>query len=399
MTRIPLRWVAISIFLFSSMLNYLDRSLLAALAPTLKSEFHLDNAQYGWLISAFSLVYAFTAPLAGVFIDKVGLNMGAAIAVTAWSFACASTGLAASFRGLLASRTALGLSEASGIPLFGKANAIYLEPSERAIGTAMNQIGLSLGGALAPVIVAALTPVYGWQSSFLLCGALGLVWVPLWLFVAKKAPAKELAPAEARAASMGDLLRDKRVWGLALGTVFIMSLYTLWTNWTTIYFVHDWNMTAEEANKRFAWMPQVVGTVGGFFGGWLAFRTIRAGSEVVRARLKVSWLSAAFLLVTAAIPLMPTRGLAAAAVSMSFFWSVCISVNLYALPIDLFGPRRAAFGVAVLTCAYGIMQAFASPVIGGMVDRFGFTAVCVAMSVLPLIGVLVLQVTTVPANT
>jgi MFS transporter, ACS family, hexuronate transporter len=394
MPRIPLRWIAIGIFLFSSMLNYLDRSLLAALAPTLEANFHLSHTQYGWLISAFSLVYALTAPLAGVFIDHVGLNIGAAIAVTVWSCACAATGFAGMFRGLLASRTALGIAEASGIPLFGKANAVYLEPSERALGTAMNQVGLSLGLTLAPLIVAALTPRYGWQSSFVLCGVLGLMWVPLWLLVAKKIPAKEMAPAEPGAATLKELLRDRRVWGLAVGTVFIMSLYTLWTNWTTLYFVHDWNMTGEEANQRFAWVPPVSGGLGGFFGGWLAYRSIRAGTEVVAARLKASWLSAGFLLVTAAIPLMPTRGLAAAAVSMSFFWSVCISANLYALPIDLFGPRRAAFGVAVLTFAYGLMQAFASPVIGGMVGHFGFNAVCITMSVLPLVGAGILQVTT-----
>ena len=196
---------------------------------------------------------------------------------------------------------------------------------------------------------------------------------------------------------MKELLRDRRVWGLAFATVFIMSSYQLWMNWTTIYFVHDWNMTAEEANRSFAWIPPVVGTLGGFFGGWLAFRSIRSGTGVVAARLKVSWVSAGFLLVTGAIPFMPTRGLAAAAVSMSFFWSVCISANLYALPIDLFGPRRAAFGVAVLTFAYGVMQAFASPAIGGMVDHYGFRAfhvVCIAMSALPLVGVWILQVTT-----
>ncbi|MGA3186024.1 MAG: MFS transporter [Bryobacteraceae bacterium] len=397
MTRIPLRWIAIAFFVIASTLNYLDRGLLAALAPTLKTEFHLDNTQYGWFVSAFSMMYAFTAPLAGMFIDRVGLNMGAAIAITAWSCAGATTGLVGSFRGLLASRTALGVAEAAGIPLFGKANAMYLEPQEWALGTATNQIGISVGSALAPLIVAALTPVYGWRSSFVVCGALGLLWVPVWLLVAKRIPAKEIAPAEVGAATMKELLRDRRVWGLALATVFIMSLYQLWMNWTTIYFVHDWNMTAEEANRRFAWMPPVVGTLGGFFGGWLAFRSIRAGTKVVAARLKVSWVSAGFLLVTAAIPLMPTRGLAAAAVSMSFFWSVCISANLYALPIDLFGPRRAAFGVAVLTFAYGLMQAFASPAIGAMVDHFGFSAfhvVCVTMSVLPLVGVWILQVTT-----
>jgi sugar phosphate permease len=214
------------------------------------------------------------------------------------------------------------------------------------------------------------------------------------MFVAKKMPPKEMAPAEPGAASLKELLRDKRVWGLAFATVFIMSSYTLWTNWTTIYFVHDWSMTTQEANAQFAWIPPVFGVLGGFFGGWLAFRSIRGGRAVVPARLMVSWWSAAFLLVTAAIPLMPSRSLAAAAVSMSFFWSVCISANLYALPIDLFGPRRAAFGVAVLTFAYGLMQAFASPLIGGMVDHLGFRAVCVTMSMLPLLGVGILQITT-----
>jgi MFS transporter, ACS family, hexuronate transporter len=396
MARIPLRWIAIILFFSATMLNYLDRSLLAALAPTLEAKFQLDDTQYGWIVSAFSLGYAFTAPLAGLFIDRVGLNLGAMIAVAAFSCTGAAAGLAAGFRGLLGIRTAFGVTAAAGLPLFGKANAIYLEPSERAFGTAMNQVGISLGLALAPLIVAVLTPRYGWQSSFVFCGALGLVWVPLCFFMAKKMPAKEMAPAEVGAATLIELLRDRRVWGLALGTVFIMSLYTLWTNWTTKYFVHDWNMTGQEANLRFAWMPPISGGLGGFFGGWLAYRSIRGGTEVVTARLKASWLSAAFLLVTAAIPLMPTRGLAAAAVSMSFFWSVCISANLYALPIDLFGARRAAFGVAVLTFAYGLLQAFASPVIGGMVQHFGFKAVCVTMSVLPLVGVGILQVTTKP---
>lgn len=395
MPRVPLRWIAISIFLFASMLNYLDRSLMAALAPTLKATFHLDNTQYGWILSAFSLAYAFTAPLAGVFIDRVGLNMGAMIAVTAFSLTGAATGLATSFRALSGIRTAFGVSAAAGIPLFGKANAVYMEPSETALGMAMNQVGISMGGALAPLIVAALAVRnYEWRTSFVLCGALGFVWVPLWWYIAKKMPPRKMAPAESDAASLKELLRDKRVWGLAFATVFIMSLYTLWTNWTTIYFVHDWNMTAEEANARFAWMPPVVGVMGGFFGGWLAFRSIRAGTEVIAARMKVSWLSAALLLVTAAIPIMPSRALAAAAVSMSFFWSVCLTTNLYTLPIDLFGPRRAGFGIAVLTFAYGLMQAFFSPVIGGMVDHFGFTAVCVTMSVLPLVGVGILQITT-----
>src|ERR1700678_2344940 len=130
-----LRWIAILIFCFSSTLNYLDRQLLAAVAPSLRSEFHLSNHQYGQIISVFSILYALVAPAAGWFIDRIGLNAGIGIAVMVWSVAGASTGLTSTVSGLLASRSILGVAEAAGIPGFGKANSIYLEPRELALGT------------------------------------------------------------------------------------------------------------------------------------------------------------------------------------------------------------------------------------------------------------------------
>ncbi|MGD1090372.1 MAG: MFS transporter [Bryobacteraceae bacterium] len=393
--RVRLRWVAIAIFFLSSSLNYLDRQLLAAFAPTLQKEFHLSYFQYGQIQSVFSIVYALVAPLAGLFIDRVGLNLGASIAVALWSAASVATGWVGSFRSLLACRTVLGIAEAAGIPSTGKANGSYLEPQEFALGTSVNQIGVSVGGVAAPLIAAALAPAYGWRSAFVLCGLLGFVWVPLWFFTSRRIPPKAVAVRKAPA-PIRELLRDRRLWGLVFATIFLMSLYTVWTNWTTLYFVNTWHLSQDEANSRYAWIPQVCGTLGGFFGGWLAFFWIGRGVDVIGSRLRVGWISGGAILLTAAIPLMPTPGLAAAAISSSFFWTVCISTNLYALPIDMFGPARAAFGVSALTSAYGLMQTFASPAIGWMVDHFGFSAVCVAGSVLPLVGVWILHVTAKP---
>jgi len=62
--RVPLRWIAIGVFVLSSSLNYLDRQLLAALAPTVRGEFQLTNQQYGLVVSAFAIVYAAVAPAA-----------------------------------------------------------------------------------------------------------------------------------------------------------------------------------------------------------------------------------------------------------------------------------------------------------------------------------------------
>src|SRR6202049_992498 len=132
-----LRWLVLSVFVFSTALNYLDRLLLAALAPTLKSEFHLSNTQYGGVISVFSIVYALTAPVAGWFIDRVGLNAGITVSMAVWSLAGMATGWTRSFGGLLASRTVLGIGEAAGIPCAGKANGAYLQPRELAFGTAL----------------------------------------------------------------------------------------------------------------------------------------------------------------------------------------------------------------------------------------------------------------------
>ncbi len=387
-----LRWLAIAIFIFSTALNYLDRQLVAALAPTLRGEFHLTNSQYGQIIAFFSILYSAVAPLAGLFIDRVGLNAGVNLAMIVWSLAGAATGLAHSFRAVLLSRSVLGVAEAAGIPCFGKASGTYLDPQELALGMAFNQVGVSLGLTAGPLVVAVLAPRYGWRLPFIFCGTLGLVWIPIWWFTSKLIPVRPTAKLMP-AAPIGDLLRDRRLWGLVFGTLFIMSLYTLWSNWTTLYFVQEWHLTQQEANRRFAWIPPAFSIAGAFFGGWLAFHWIRAGKSVIAARLRVCWISAVVMLITAAIPLMPTLPTAAAAISLSSFWAVCISTNLYALPIDMFGPGRAAFGVSILTSSYGLLQAVISPAIGAVVDRFGFSAVCVPIAVLPLIGAWILQAT------
>jgi hypothetical protein len=172
-----------------------------------------------------------------------------------------------------------------------------------------------------------------------------------------------------------------------------MTLYTLWTNWTTLYFVHARGMTLQDANRNFAWIPPLFGTLGGFCGGWLSFHWIRRGVAVQRARMRVCWLGAALALVTATIPLMPTPALAAVAISLSFFACVSIVTNVYSMPTDLFGAGRAAFGSAALTFGYGAMQAVVSPLIGRLVDQLGFAAVCATFAALPLAGIAVLRFT------
>jgi ACS family hexuronate transporter-like MFS transporter len=385
-----LRWLAISVFVLSSALNYLDRLVLSAIAPTLMSEFHLNSEQFGYLISAFSLTYAFSAPLMGLLIDRVGLTLGACLVVGLWSLAGMSTGFVGSFAGLMACRAALGFAEAGGIPASGKASAVYLASKDRALGSAISQIGLTIGSVAAPLLTTFMTARHGWRSVFVVSGALGFLWIPLWLFTARKVPAEVSITTEPRA-SVREMLSDRRFLGLACANVLAMTVYSLWTVWTTHFLVRRFHLSQAEANSEFAWIPPIFATLGGLLGGWLALRLIRSGTPVLQARSRIALYASLFVFMTAAAPLMPSPALATGAICGSMFSVTCLSVNYYSIPLDLFGSARAGFAISILTGSFGLMQAFLSPLIGRWCDAFGYQPVCTAIATLPLISYGVLQ--------
>ena len=383
------RWIVLAAFLLCTTVNFLDRQVLAAVAPTIRREFHLSGAEYGTILSAFALAYAIGAPLAGWFVDWAGLNRGVSLTVGLWSLAGVATGLSGSLASLLGCRAALGAAESAGMPCLAKANALYLRPSEYALGLAGNNIAIAIGSAAAPLLVAVMSPVFGWRSVFFVTGTVGMLWVPLWRLASRRAPLQAVASRQRM--PIREMLGDRRLWGLTLSNALVMTVYTVWTNWTTLYFVQQLHLTQNDANRNYAWLPPICATLGGFFGGWLAYRWIDGGMDAVAARLRGCWIAAPFILVTATIPLAPSPIWAAIAISVTMFWAMSLQMNVHILPVDIFGPERAGFSVSILACSYGLMQTLVSPVIGAITDRFGFSAVCFGLSVLPLAGVGVLK--------
>ena len=178
------------------------------------------------------------------------------------------------------------------------------------MGTAVNQLGITLGMMGAPLLAGWVALQYGWRAAFVATGLIGFLWIPLWL-----ATARRIRPGAASTAAppVGDMIRDPRLWGLAMANVLMMTVYSLWTNWTTLYLVTAHSLSQVEANQRLAWIPPVFASLGGLAGGWLSMRWARAGVEVQEARMRASLVSALFLLATAAVPWMPNAGWATAA--------------------------------------------------------------------------------------
>ncbi|HVW85219.1 MAG TPA: MFS transporter [Bryobacteraceae bacterium] len=380
------RWGAVAIFALASTWNYLDRQVLAAAAPQIRAEFRLSNADYGWLISAFSLAYALASPAVGWFLDWIGLEAGISWAVGFWSAMAAFCGWSRGFAQLVAARVGLGVGESAGVPAAGKLNAIYLEPENRAIGAAVTQVGLTIGGIGAPLLV---TLFVDWRSPFVVCAALGLAWIPLWLWLRRRIAPYEVVPPRREAGQLR-LLTDWRLLTLAAANMLWMIGYSFGSNWATLFLVQSFRMTAREANG-YAWFPPLASTLGAFTGGWISRAAIRRGSSHVRGRVFAAFISAIGCLVAVLAPISPTPFWATMALAASYFWTTAGSVNLYTIPIDIWGGGRAGTAISALVCAYGLMQAGISPLIGHLVDQYGYQPVCWLVALPPLVAWLLLR--------
>jgi MFS transporter, ACS family, aldohexuronate transporter len=376
-----LRWVAIAIFVFSSVLNYLDRQVLTTMVTIKGFPF---SSKYGLSLSVFSIAYAFSALFIGWFIDRVGLNRGTTISVAVWAIASFGTGMSHSVTEFLMWRALLGVAEASGVSAMGKAVGMYLQPKERATGNALSQLGLSLGGGLAPRFAVVFADHYNWSWAFYAAGIVSLIWIPVWIATARAIPPTvELAPPGGKH-SFG-LLADPKLWALMGANFLSMTIYSLWTNWPPTYLVLVHHLTGQQASLYTPVVP-ICGYFGALAGGSLSWRLINKGMKPVAARKRACLIAAILLLGTMTIPFLPTPALATAGMSLSFFLICAWSTNQYTLPIDIYGAGRAAFAIGGLIFAYGAMQTVISKPVATIIERYGFQPVCFTFALLPLVG-------------
>jgi ACS family hexuronate transporter-like MFS transporter len=380
----PLRWIAFSVFVLSSTLNYVDRFLLNQLGPLIIADLGINKITFGWVLSASSIAYAAASLFAGWMLDRLGVNRAISVAVGWWSLSGMGTALVKSTPGLFFCRAALAAGESAGVPSVGKVNGLYLKPSEHALGAAVNQIGLSIGLALAP-IWTAMAMTHSWRRPFVVTGILSLLWIPLWLFVNRFIRPREgtvAQPLSGEVASFS-LLRHPDLLRVVAANVLWMGGYSLWSNWMTFYLMGVYGVDLRTANN-YSWIPPLVSNLGGFFGGWLSLHWIRRNLAPVRARSRAVWVSAIACMVALLLPIAPDIKWATVLISANFFFLLAGSVNIYALPIDLFGAAHAGFAIAALTCAYGILQTVISPLIGYFAERKLYNG-AVWMTVAPLL--------------
>jgi MFS family permease len=279
---------ALAILTFINLFNYLDRYVVASLVESLrKSELALTDAQAGFLVTGFVIVYMLTSPLFGTLGDRRARPRLLAFGVGVWSLATALGGFARSFAGLFAARAAVGVGEAAygTIAPAMLADSFPLEKRGRvfAIFFAAIPIGSAAGYALGGIV----DHLYGWRHAFFVAGAPGLVLALLCLALkdpprgAEDAPPPQgeeaphpapLPPGEGEEGFVRSYLRllKNRAYRL---TVLGYAAYTFVLGgvafWMPAFLERIRGLPRTEATIQFGVIVVVTGFVGTFAGGWL----------------------------------------------------------------------------------------------------------------------------------
>ena len=109
-------WIVVGILWVVSLLNYLDRLLIASMRDPIKESITMTDAQLGLLTSVFLLVYGILSPLGGYFADRYSRKKVIVFSLFVWSCITLWTGFVNSFGEMLTARAIMGVSEACYMP-------------------------------------------------------------------------------------------------------------------------------------------------------------------------------------------------------------------------------------------------------------------------------------------
>ncbi|CAN5542595.1 hypothetical protein BH20ACI3_BH20ACI3_33440 [soil metagenome] len=140
----------------------------------------MSNTEFGGIVTWFLLAYTISQSVSGKLYDRVGTRLGCTFSIIIWSAAAMAHAFARSLTSLSAFRFVLGFGEAGNWPGAAKAVAEWFPVRQRAFGMAIFNSGAAIG-SMAPPLIVWLQLRYGWQTTFLVTGLLGIFWLVLWL--------------------------------------------------------------------------------------------------------------------------------------------------------------------------------------------------------------------------
>jgi ACS family hexuronate transporter-like MFS transporter len=351
------RWAIIALLFFATTVNYIDRTMLGLLAPTLQTELNWNEDDYGNIVTAFQAAYALGFLFMGYVIDRFGPKIGYSIAITIWTIGHVAHGFGGSVASFMAARAVLGIGEAGHFPAVVRSSSEWFPQKERAYAIGWVNSGTTIGVILtAPTLWLFMQALgFGWRETFIYSGAFGVVLLGLWPWLysnpreSGKVSEGELKwiehdpPEKIEKIGWSRIVRKREAWAFASAKFLTDPVWFLMLFWLPKYFSTTYNV-----DLKIVLLPMILmyllSDVGSIAGGWLSSRLIQRGRTPNFAR-KVTMIIAGLCV----LPLLFVTGvsnmwLAVLLIGIALAGHQAFSTNLLSIPPDMF-PKRAVGSV------------------------------------------------------
>ncbi|MDN5215197.1 MFS transporter [Fulvivirgaceae bacterium BMA12] len=275
-----------------AMIVLFDRILISVAKDPVANDLGLSDKQMGWALSIFALGYAMFQTPSGYLADKLGARKVLTAVVSIWSIFTALTGAVFNFIGLLIVRFLFGAGEAGAFP--GMASAIFnwIPAKERGLVHGINFSGGRIGAAIALPFAAWLIDLTSWRMSFMILGAVGILWALLWYWWYRDNPKEHAGVTGSElkiiqegtknekgtreSISFKKLFSSGGMW-LMMGQYFSSNFtFFFCLTWLFPHLKAKYNLDVVEAGFH-ASAPFVFGALGNWFSGWLVDLIYRMG--------------------------------------------------------------------------------------------------------------------------
>ena len=229
------KWEVLALLWVAFLLNQGDRQVFNSVLPQIRDSLSLTDTSVSLIAVFFNLFYALMVPLGGWVADKYSRKWVTTLSILFWSIATMFTGLANGVVLLIITRS---IATGGGEAFFGPANYSLLgqyHTGTRALAMSIHQTAYYVGVILAGWLAGYIGDTLGWQYSFYIFGAAGVLWALVMAWRLKDAPHQESQAPKNDGISIWDGFRTVFTTPTALmvtigfcGFIFVITGYMTW---------------------------------------------------------------------------------------------------------------------------------------------------------------------------
>jgi MFS transporter, ACS family, D-galactonate transporter len=400
------RWRIAFLLAFGVLVNFFDRINLSVSRDALHDSFGLSLVAFGYLSSAFSWTYALMQMPAGVLLDRWGVRRVGRMSAFLWSVSSFAAAVAPGLGWFFGARFLLGVSESPTFPANAKALGYWFTREERGLATAITDAAAKFSTAIGVPLIGLLLLYFGWRWSFAATGLISFLYFVLFYFTYrnpsedKKLSAQELEFIERGGAqpedqlrarsgsSLGYLLTQRKVYGLALGWGAYNYTFFLLLTWLPSYLSISLHMDLSHS-IFYTSVPWLFATITDLLvGGWLVDALIQRGYDAHRVRQTVLVAGMAFGLAIFGAARAHSPAVALFWISLALGGLAAAAPVAWTIP-SLIAPRESVGTLAGTVNLCGQIAAISAPIVTGYIVSVShsFAAAFVTATLILLIGI------------